>query len=63
MRSDGCGARIAKTPENPKSVVGWRYIVEELVRGIVPARATWADVKEEASGGESIQRAPSVLAG
>jgi hypothetical protein len=58
MRSGGRGARIAKTPEDPKIVVGWGYTVEELVRGIVPANTTGTDVKEERGGGESVRPKP-----
>lgn len=58
MRSDGCGARIAKTAENPKSVVGWRNAVEKLVRSVVPANTTWTDVKEESGGGKSVRPKP-----
>lgn len=54
MRGGGRGARITETPKNAKTIIGWGRTEKELMRSIVPARATRADVNEEASSGKSI---------
>jgi hypothetical protein len=58
VRSGGRGARITKAPEDPKTIVRRRGTEEELMRSIIPARATWADVKKEGGGGESVRPEP-----
>ena len=58
MRGGGGGARITKTPENPKTVIRWRDTEEELMRCIIPAGTTWADVKKKGGGGESVRPEP-----
>jgi hypothetical protein len=58
MRSGGRSARITKAPEDPKTIVRRRGTKEELMRSIIPARATWADVKKEGGGGESVRSEP-----
>jgi hypothetical protein len=55
MRGSGRGARITETPEGPKTIVGRWDTEEELMRGIVPARATGSDVEKEGGGGESVR--------
>ena len=46
VRSSGCGARITETPKNAKTIIRWNHTEEELVRGVVPAGTTWANVNE-----------------
>ena len=50
VRDGGHGATITETPVNAKTIIRWSRTEEELVRSIVPARMTWADVNVEASG-------------
>ena len=58
MRGGGRGARITKTPENPETIVGRRDTEKELMRSIIPARTTRADVKEKSGGGECVRPEP-----
>jgi hypothetical protein len=58
VRSGGRGARITKAPEDPKTIVRRGGAEEELTRSIIPARTTWADVKKEGGGGESVRPEP-----
>ena len=55
MWRSGGDARIAETGENAKLIIrGW--CTEEKVMGCkVPASATWPDVNEERSVGESVR--------
>ena len=59
MRSGGRGARITETPENAKTIIRWNCTEEELVRGVVPAGTTRANVNEEAGGRERVRPEPS----
>ena len=58
MRSSGRSARITETTENAKTIIRWNRTEEELVRSVVPARTSRADVNEEAGGGKSIRPEP-----
>ena len=58
MRSSGRGARITETPENAKTIIRWNRTEEELVRSVVPAWMTRANVNEEAGGREHIRPEP-----
>ena len=58
MRRSGGGARIAETTKGAKAIIRWGRTKEEMVRGIVPAWMTRADVNEEGGGGESIRPKP-----
>jgi hypothetical protein len=51
MRSGGGDTRITTTTENPKTVVGWRGTVKEVMRCIVPAGTTRTKVDKEGGGG------------
>ena len=46
MRSSGRGARVTETPENAETIIRWNCTEEELVRGLVPAGTTGANVHE-----------------
>ena len=54
MRGGGRGARITETPENAKTIIRWSRTEEELVRSIVPARTTRADVCEKVGGCKTV---------
>ena len=54
----GRGARITETPENAKTIIRWNRTEEELVRGVVPAGTTGANVNEEAGGRERVRPEP-----
>jgi hypothetical protein len=56
--SGGRGARIAKTPEDAKTVIGRRCTEEKVVRSVVPTRTTRTDVDETGSSGKSIRPKP-----
>ena len=58
MRRSGSDARIAEAAKAAKAIIGWGRTKEEMVRGIVPAWATRADVDEEGGGGESFRPKP-----
>ena len=58
MRRSGGDARIAETAKDAKAIIRWGRTKEEMVRGIVPAWATRADVDEEGGGGESVRPKP-----
>ena len=58
MRSSGHGARITETPEDAKTIIRWNRTKEELVRSVVPARTTRANVNKEAGGRERIRPEP-----
>ena len=58
MRGDGRNARVAKTVEEAKAIIGWRCTEEKVVRGVVPTGTTRADIKEESGGGECIGPEP-----
>ena len=55
----GGGARITETPENAKTIIRWNRTEEELVRGVVPAGTTRANVNEEVGGRERVRPEPS----
>ena len=55
VRCSGRGARITETPKNAKTIIRWNRTEEELVRGVVPAGMTGANVNEAAGGGERIR--------
>ena len=55
VRSSGRGARITETPENAKTIIRWNRTEEELVRGVVPAGTTGANVDEEVGGRERVR--------
>jgi len=59
VRCSGRGARITETPENAKTIIRWNRTEEELVRGVVPAGTTGANVNEEAGGRERVRPEPS----
>ena len=59
VRSSGRGARITETPENAKTIIRWNRTEEELVRGVVPAGTTRANVNEEVGGRERVRPEPS----
>ena len=58
VMSGGRGAMITKTPEDAKAIIRWGHTEEELVRSIVPAGTTWANVNEEAGGRKSVRPEP-----
>ena len=58
VRSSGRGARITETPKNAMNIIRWNRTEEELVRSVVPARTTWANVNEKAGGRERIRPEP-----
>ena len=58
MRGGGRGARITETPENAKTIIRWNRTEEELVRSVVPARTTRANVNEKAGGRERVRPEP-----
>ena len=58
VRGGGCGSRITETPENAKTIIRWNRTEEELVRGVVPAGTTRANVNEEAGGRERVRLEP-----
>ena len=58
MRSSGRGARITETPKNAKTIIRWNRTKEELVRGVVLAGTTWANVNEEAGRRERVRPEP-----
>ena len=58
MRSSGRGARVTETPKNAKTIIRWNRTEEELVRGVVPAGTTGANVNEEASSRERVWPEP-----
>ena len=58
MRRSGGEARIAETAKDAKAIIRWGRTKEEMVRGIVPAWATRADVNEEGGGGKSVRPKP-----
>ena len=55
VRCSGRGARITETPENAKTIIRWNRTEEELVRSVVPARTTRANVNEKAGGRERVR--------
>ena len=58
VRCSGRGARITETPENAKTIIRWNRTEEELVRSVVPAGMTGADVNKEVGGRERIRPEP-----
>ena len=58
MRRSGGDARIAETTKDAKAIIRWGRTKEEMVRGIVPAWETRADVDEDGGGGESVRPKP-----
>ena len=58
VRGGGRGARIRETPKNAKTIIRWNHTEEELVRSVVPARTTWANVNEKAGGCERVRPEP-----
>ena len=54
----GRGARITETPEDAKTIIRWNRTEEELVRSVVPAGTTGANVNEEAGGRERVRPEP-----
>lgn len=51
MRSGDGDTRITTTTKNPKTVVGWRVTVKEVIRCIVPAGTTHTKVDKQGGGG------------
>jgi hypothetical protein len=51
MRCGGDGAGVTTASENPKTIVGWRRTIKEMVRRVVPSGTTWTKVNEEGGGG------------
>ena len=49
--SGGGDTRIAATPKNTETIVGWRGTEEEMMRGIVPTGTTRANVNKQSGGG------------
>ena len=51
MGGGGGDTGITTTTEYPKTVVGWRGTVKEVMRRIVPASTARTEVDEEGGGG------------
>ena len=58
MRSSGRGARITETSEDAKTIIRCYCTEEELVRSVVPAGTTGANVNKEAGGRERVRPEP-----
>ena len=58
VRSSERGARITETPKNAKTIIRWNRTEEELVRGVVPAGTTRANVNGEVGGRERVRPEP-----
>ena len=63
VRCSGRGVRITETPKNAKTIIRWNRTEEELVRGVVPAGTTGANVNEEAGGRGRVRPEPSMHVG
>ena len=59
VRCSERGARITEAPENAKTIIRWNRTEEELVRGVVPAGTTRANVNEEVGGRVRVRPEPS----
>ena len=55
MSSGGRDAGITETPKNAETIIRWNCTEEKLVRSVVPARTTRADVKEKAGGRKGVR--------